>query len=37
MTCETPDGKVLEKQDVTVLRGRRATVDFACGKRLRRR
>jgi hypothetical protein len=37
MTCETPDGKVLEKRDVTVLRGQRVTADFGCGRRLRRR
>jgi hypothetical protein len=31
MTCETPDGKVLETKDVTVGRGETAAVDFACG------
>ena len=31
MTCETPDGKVLESRDVTVLRGQQVTEDFACG------
>lgn len=31
MTCETPDGKVLETKDVTVGRGETANVDFACG------
>jgi hypothetical protein len=31
MTCETPDGKVLESKQVTVGRGQTADVDFACG------
>jgi hypothetical protein len=31
MTCETPDGHVLETKEVTVGRGETATVDFACG------
>jgi hypothetical protein len=31
MTCETPDGKVLESKDVTVGRGQTAAADFACG------
>src|SRR3954471_8997879 len=32
MTCETPDGKVLESRDVTVWRGDVSTQDFRCGK-----
>src|SRR5205085_6721776 len=32
MTCETPDGKVLESHDVTVLRGQQVTEDFGCGQ-----
>lgn len=31
MTCETPKGKVLERRQVTVLRGEVATENFACG------
>jgi hypothetical protein len=30
MTCETPSGRVLESRQVTVLRGRQATVNFGC-------
>jgi murein tripeptide amidase MpaA len=32
MTCETPQGKVLERRQVTVLRGEVATENFACGR-----
>jgi hypothetical protein len=32
MTCEAPDGTVLESRDVTVLRGESSTQDFACGQ-----
>ena len=32
MTCETPDGKVLESRDVTVWRGDVSTQDFSCGQ-----
>jgi Zinc carboxypeptidase len=32
MTCETPDGKVMESRDVTVWRGDVSTQDFACGQ-----
>jgi len=31
MTCETPDGQVLDRVAVTVWRGQTATVSFACG------
>ncbi len=31
MSCETPDGKVLEQKDVYVERGQAVTEDFACG------
>src|SRR5205085_12559527 len=31
LTCETPDGQVLERRDVVVWRGQTATVDLACG------
>ena len=30
MTCETPQGKVLERRQVTVLRGQVATENFTC-------
>jgi len=33
MTCESPDGNVLESRDVTVLRGEAVTENFACGAR----
>src|SRR3954465_11397314 len=32
MTCETPDGKVLESRDVTVWRGDVSRQDFRCGQ-----
>ena len=32
MTCEKPDGTVLETHDVTVLRGQVVTQNFSCGK-----
>jgi hypothetical protein len=32
MTCETPDGKVLESQDVYVERGQAVTASFTCGR-----
>jgi len=32
MTCETPGGKVLERRQVTVLRGQVATRNFSCGQ-----
>jgi len=31
MTCESPDGNVLESRPVTVLRGEAVTENFACG------
>jgi hypothetical protein len=32
MTCETPDGKVLESRQLTVLRGQAVTANFSCGR-----
>jgi hypothetical protein len=31
MTCESPDGTVLETHEITVLRGQVATQNFSCG------
>src|SRR4051812_15192363 len=31
LTCETPDGQVLERRPVVVWRGQTATVDLGCG------
>jgi hypothetical protein len=33
LTCETPDGQVLETREVTVLRGQTARADLACGRK----